>query len=134
MASHRPLAAAVAWLALFAGAAPAWGCAVTALQSDCCPDGTSLPCPGNEPDSSSAEFANACCAAAPSQAAAAPQTAARADHEAPADDDSPDGLALSAAATAEAEVSARHAQALSFMAAPLCEAAPIYLRTSRLRL
>jgi hypothetical protein len=127
------MALVVAWCALLVSAAPAWGCAAVTLQGDCCPEGSSAPCPGSDTDRVSSEFANACCVAAPTQAAAAPQVATRVDPDAPPDTGSSDALIFIAAAAAEAQNAAWHARPVDVTAASV-HAAPIYLLTSRLRL
>jgi hypothetical protein len=134
LASRLPLAVLVTWFALLAGAAPAWGCAASLLEGGCCPDDSSAPCPGSATMPVSDDFANACCTVVPAPAAATPLAFARVEPIALTQEGSPDPLTLVAATTAEAQAAARHTRTFDFDSAPAFNAAPIYLRTSRLRL
>jgi hypothetical protein len=124
----------LAWLVLFASAAPAWSCAAAMLEADCCPGHSSAPCPDDATDPASGEFAQACCAAMPAQPAASPQAFLKAGPDEPPDVGAPSPLNPVAAAAAEAQAVARHALPFDPAVASVRDATPVYLRTSRLRL
>jgi hypothetical protein len=134
LATRLPLAILVASLALLAGAAPAWGCAAEMPRGDCCPENPSAPCQGGATDPISGDLSNACCATVPPQAAATPPAVARVDPAALLRDGSANPPPPAAIAAAEVRAAPRPARLFDRTAASGHDAAPIFLRTGRLRL
>jgi len=112
MASYRPMAVFIAWLALLAGAAPA--CA-TLLAGDCCPQ-------------------QVCCVVAPDRGQAMPSAATRTGQDERTELDPPDPLIPFCCPVAVAHILPPAADRFSLAPADALGGPGVYLRTGRLRL
>ncbi len=86
---HRLAALLVVWLGLLWAASPALACA-RAADRDCCPEGTTSPCPRERTDLST--LAALCCVSAPAASQAVAADTTRTTHVQPDHSGSPDPI------------------------------------------
>ena len=129
--SRLSAALLVAWLGVFAGAAPAFACAA-APAGHCCPDDTTAPCPDSGP--AAAPGARACCAANPGPMQFAYGAPARIEQAGQTDREVPELPAVPVPTNAPLPASPLPEPLLSRAGDPARDASRTYLHTLRLRL
>ena len=124
----------VAWLGLAWAVSPALACARGAADRDCCPEGVTSPCKGEEPSVDLSSLAALCCAGASTASPVVSAEASRTTHVQPRDSGSPDPIVTFAwFATLTPFPDAAPLPDRGF-ASSRTDATLTYLRTRRLRL